>query len=58
MPESLIRSVLLFISRIYNAKESEIKHHIRQAFEELARSLRQAGAVQISAWVLARTLPH
>jgi len=28
------------------------------SIEELARSLRQAGAVQISAWVLARTLPH
>ena len=28
------------------------------SIEELARTLRQAGAVKISAWVLARTLPH
>lgn len=28
------------------------------SIEELARSLRQAGAIHISAWVLARTLPH
>jgi ComF family protein len=28
------------------------------SIEELARTLRQAGARQISAWVVARTLPH
>lgn len=28
------------------------------SIEELARTLRQAGAGQISAWVVARTLPH
>lgn len=28
------------------------------SIEELARTLRQAGAEQISAWVVARTLPH
>ena len=28
------------------------------SIEELASTLRQAGAVKISAWVLARTLPH
>ncbi len=28
------------------------------SIEELARTLRQAGATRISAWVLARTLPH
>jgi len=28
------------------------------SIEELARTLRKAGAGQISAWVVARTLPH
>ena len=28
------------------------------SIEELARTLRKSGAVQVSAWVLARTLPH
>lgn len=28
------------------------------SIEELARTLRQAGASQVSAWVVARTLPH
>lgn len=28
------------------------------SIDELARTLRQAGSVQVSAWVLARTLPH
>jgi ComF family protein len=28
------------------------------SIEELARTLRQAGTTQVSAWVLARTLPH